>query len=133
MRYGEYPNIQKEIIKPPSPMVAKMVSRRYMEKSRKDWEEIRVDVMYWCLQVKLLQNRDKFGNLLYSTQGYPIVEYSHKDTFWGAKRIGNCLVGVNVLGKLLTKLRDEYINNKIELIELNIDNFKLYGEDIKFE
>jgi len=37
MRYGKYPDIQKEIIKPPSPMVAKMVSRRYMEKSRKDW------------------------------------------------------------------------------------------------
>lgn len=45
--------------------------------------------------------------MLLSTGNKPIVEESRRDPFWGAKPVGDqMLVGSNVLGQLLTLLRD---------------------------
>ena len=52
-KFPHYPDIQRKIISEKSPMTAKMVFKPYNNNIRKDWEDIKVKVMRWCLQVKL--------------------------------------------------------------------------------
>ena len=67
-------------------MTAKMVSKPHRKDSRSDWDEVRVQIMRWCLRVKLAQHWETFGELLLSTGERPIVEESSRDPFWGAKQ-----------------------------------------------
>ncbi len=107
-RFPHKPDIQKIIIGQKSPMTAKMKSKPYRKDSRPDWDDVRVVIMRWCLRVKLAQNWEKFGELLLSTGNRPIVEESYRDPFWGAKPIdAEKLAGMNVLGQLLTELREQ--------------------------
>ena len=109
-RFPDSPEIQKIIIEQASPMTAKMKSKLYKNRTREDWEDVRVRIMKWCIRVKLAQNWSRFGSLLESTKDYPIVEESLKDDFWGAKPIDDIkLIGVNVLGRSLMELRSEYL------------------------
>lgn len=109
-RFPRHPEIQAEIIRERSPMGAKMKAKkdgRREKLSRPDWEEVRVDVMYWCLQVKLAQNLGPFFWPLKSTGARPIVEKSRKDAFWGAiPDEDGILRGANQLGRLLVRLRE---------------------------
>ena len=131
LRYTGYPEIQKEIIYEKSPMTAKMKSKKYRELTRSDWDKVRVHIMRWSLRVKLLQNKNTFGKLLLETGELPIVEESSKDFFWGAKLLNNKLEGMNVLGRLLMQLREEYRSYKFNTIEpLRIDSFYLYNKKI---
>jgi ribA/ribD-fused uncharacterized protein len=108
-KFPLFPNVQEEIINERSPITCKQISRKYNHLVRQDWVDIQVSVMEWALQIKLSQNWDKFSSLLLSTSDKPIVEYTMKDKIWGAKPEGTILVGKNILGKLLTKLRDYYV------------------------
>jgi ribA/ribD-fused uncharacterized protein len=133
LRYSDYPEIQKEIIEQKSPMTAKMVSKKYRkEKTRVDWDNKRIAIMKWCLRVKLIQNLDSFGTLLLDTNDNPIVEESRRDQFWGTILIDEeRLEGTNALGRLLMELREIYKTKELKVINpLNIQNFKLYGNDI---
>lgn len=135
-RYPSFPEIQKIIISQNSPMTAKMKSKAYRNKTRKDWNEVRVRIMKWCIRVKLAQNWTKFGSVLESTLEYPIVEESRKDDFWGAKPIDeNTLIGMNVLGRSLMELRDEYFKFKDRFNYIlnppSIDNFYFLGNKVK--
>lgn len=133
-RYPHLPEVQKLILVQSSPMTAKMHARKYLQKSRPDWEFVRFAVMRWCLRAKLLQNQATFGELLLLTGQLPIVEHSAKDDFWGAKQNENgFLVGRNVLGRLLMELRESYRLNKFSffsLAPLNIECFTLLDEPI---
>jgi len=132
-RFPHRPEVQKLIVGQHSPMTAKMKSKPYRNDSRPDWDQVRVRVMRWCLQVKLAQNWNKFSQLLLSTGDRPIVEDSRKDDYWGAKeKDGNSLVGMNVLGRLLMELREFIKQGKeLRLVEPpNISNFLLFGEPI---
>ncbi|AEE48318.1 NADAR family protein [Haliscomenobacter hydrossis] len=137
-RFPHLPDVQQLIIKEKSPMTAKMVGKPYKNQSREDFEDVKINIMRWCLRVKLAQNFVDFSKLLISTQNKPIVEDSHKDTFWGAvreKKDENMLRGVNALGRLLMELRQQFIENpfsmKLVYVEpLKIPNFKLFGEYI---
>ncbi len=107
-RYPNHPDIQAEIIDQPSPMTAKMKSKKYHSISRPDWNKRRVSIMRWCLRVKLAENWSRFSSLLLKTSDKPIVEESKKDSFWGAMpNDDGTLVGMNVLGRLLMELRQE--------------------------
>lgn len=135
-RFPHLPDVQRTIIEQKSPMTAKMKSRKHTEKSRPDWDKVRVDVMRYSLAVKLAQNFRKFGRLLESTAGRPIVEESKKDSFWGAKKSEDdvTLKGVNALGRLLMELRERYFSKdrykllRVEPIE--IEDFRLLGEEM---
>ena len=134
-RFPNNPDIQKQIIDQKSPMAAKMVSKKYRMASRPDWEIIKVDVMRWCIKLKLYQNWQTLKMLFKETGNLPIVEESYKDTFWGAKPINEReLVGINALGRLLMQLREEFINyednDKVTIEAPNIENLKLYDEII---
>lgn len=106
-RFPYHPDVQELILRERSPMTAKMRSKPHRNKTRSDWETVRLRVMRWCLRVKLAQNWDKFAQLLTDTADKPIVEFSTKDPFWGAMpNEGNdLLIGSNVLGRLLMEIR----------------------------
>jgi len=135
-RFPHLPEIQRQIIAERSPMTAKMRSKPYRDNSRSDWDIVRTKIMRWCLQVKLVQNWDKFSKLLLETGDLPIVEDSRKDDFWGAKpEDDEILVGANVLGRLLMQLREQVKNGEITsqtiINPLPISDFLLYGREIK--
>ena len=134
-RFPHMPDVQQLVIKQKSPMTAKMQSRRYRSESRPDWNSVRVRIMRWCLEVKLAQNWDRFGALLRSTGELPIVEFSRKDAFWGAKpQDDGTLVGANVLGRLLMELRDRIKCEAADVLQrvepVPIQDFSLYGKPI---
>jgi type I restriction enzyme S subunit len=107
LRFPHLPELQQLIIKQASPMAAKMKGKPHRANSRSDWDSVRVPLMRWCLRVKLANNIARFGALLRETGDKAIVEDSHKDDFWGAKRATDgTLVGRNVLGRLLVELRE---------------------------
>ncbi len=133
-RFPDFPDIQLRIVEQSSPMAAKMVSRENDINTRQDWNSVRFAIMKWCISVKLIQNWDKFSTLLRETGTRPIVEFSMKDDTWGAMpSVNNTLVGVNALGRLLMKIREDYVlsGNKPDCIPpLQIPNFRLFGEPI---
>lgn len=136
-RYPDHPEIQEKIISQKSPMAAKMVGKPYRDLTRKDWDNVRVNIMRWCLKVKLSQNFDKFKQVLLDTKDLPIVEMSRKDSFWGAKLNKNNgrLEGYNILGRLLMELREILMNTSEDKLlyvhPLNIEKFYIFGEPIK--
>ncbi len=114
-RFPHLPEVQLVIIAQKSPMTAKMKSKPHRKDSRPDWDRVRVNIMRWCLRVKLAQNWAKFGDLLLATEERPIVEESRKDDFWGAKRLEpHTLVGRNVLGRLLMELREDIKHGSVD-------------------
>jgi ribA/ribD-fused uncharacterized protein len=135
-RFPHLPDVQATILRQASPMAAKMKSKPYRQHTRDDWERVSIAIMNWCLEVKLVQHRRVFGALLESTLDRPIVEQSHKDRFWGAvPDAGNAnLTGRNVLGQLLSNLRDRVRANPAafrRIEPLVIDQFHLLGRPIE--
>ena len=132
LRYPDMPEVQREIIDAASPMTAKMIGKPYRLQTRQDWDSIRLNLMEWCLRVKLIQNWTNFSEALLATGDKPIVELSRKDDFWGAKPTASgILVGANHLGLLLEKLRHEIKEGTIAELDtiraLEVDNFRLLG------
>lgn len=133
-RFPLFPSIQQEIISQTNPMEAKEISRKYSKYTRQDWEQVKFEIMSWCLQVKLLQNYDKFSTLLINTGSKAIVEYSTKDDVWGAIPVNpKVLKGKNALGRLLMEIREVYLkgSQEIEYVKpLNIPAFLLFDNPI---
>ncbi|HDR2892617.1 DUF1768 domain-containing protein [Enterobacteriaceae bacterium RIT714] len=136
MRFTEHPEIQKEILSQSNPMYGKRISRKYHSLTRRSWEQERVAIMKWAVCVKLCQNWESFSALLLSTGEKPIVEYSEKDQFWGAKSIGNhTYSGMNVLGRILMLLRDTCEHRGQQAFKIipppNITGFNIFGQPVK--
>jgi predicted NAD-dependent protein-ADP-ribosyltransferase YbiA (DUF1768 family) len=97
-------------------MGAKMASKKYRQDySRSDWSEVCIDVMRFCLRLKLHAYEVRFGRLLCDSEGRSIVEESrrNRDDMWSARaRKGDqeVLVGENILGILLMELRTEFLS-----------------------
>ena len=68
------------------------------------WEENKIKIMEDILKLKIEQNPIVKQNLL-NTGLRPLVEHIKYDLFWGDNGHG---IGENILGKLLTKLRNKY-------------------------
>lgn len=134
-RFPLFPKLQEDMISIENPMEAKKLARKYDKYRRQDWDLVKVDVMKWCLKVKLIQNRDNFSTLLRSTSGKQIVEYSTKDAFWGALSLGkDQLQGKNVLGRLLVEVRETIVLKDQELnsvAPLTIPAFLLFNNPIE--
>ncbi|WP_294298468.1 NADAR family protein [uncultured Sphingomonas sp.] len=133
-RFPHRPDLQELIISEISPMTAKMKAKPFSKESRTDWHEVRVQIMRWCLRVKLCQHPDKFGRALLETGDKDIVEKKvNRTDFWGAKvQEDGQLEGQNVLGRLLMELRGEFIQNgpPVAVKPLNLTCFDLYGSSI---
>lgn len=131
-RFPNHPDIQQQIIAAASPMAAKMISRANTEKTREDWETVRVAIMRWTLRAKLACNYSRFETLLQATRGRQIVEESQRDTFWGAVETGrDILIGANVLGRLLMELRGVLQASSREewrrVAPTYVENFRFYS------
>ena len=134
-RFPDHPDVQELIRTQKSPMSAKMKSRKHKSLTRPDWFDIHVEVMHWCLMLKLAQNWRRFGNVLRATGNRPIVELSRRDGFWGAKDQGDgTLSGRNELGVHLMELRTLYMARLREPVyevqAPEVPNFRLLGDDI---
>ncbi len=113
LKFPDSPAAQRTILDKPSPMTAKWAAKGFIKQGllRPDWDQVEVEVMRWCLRLKLAQNPRTMGRILSATGELPIVEIAaKKDGFWGAVREqdGTVLRGRNVLGCLLTELRQVY-------------------------
>lgn len=87
-------------------------------KLREDWEDVKVGVMYTCLQYKFLKH-PSLANKLLATGDTTLIEGNYwNDTFWGVCNG----VGKNHLGELLMQIRKELKSStplgKKELSEL---------------
>lgn len=134
-RFPHLPKVQRLLLRQHSPMTAKMRAKPHLDRSRPDWDDVRVAVMRWCLRVKLAQHWEAFGGALLETGEWPIVEKSRKDDFWGAKETEDgALVGANVLGRLLMELRGllqrEAPKDLMSVRPPNIERFLLLDEPI---
>ena len=134
-RFSEHPEVQAAVLKAHTPMFAKQAAREFDAWTRADWFEIRVAVMRWALRVKLAQHVETFGSLLEATGERPIVEWSRHDQFWGAFPLDDMTVrGQNVLGKLLTELRDEFCRQSRDSAAIvpspRIPGLRLMGAEI---
>lgn len=133
LKFSDHPEVQEQIISVKSPMAAKYIAIANDSKKCSNWDEIKVDVMKWCILVKLIQNWDTFSYILLDTEGSNIVEYSSNDNFWGAKPNGNSLIGHNVLGRMLTTIaaaiKKGVINNRFKP-KCRVSGLKLKGLSI---
>ena len=68
---------------------------------RRDWDSVKLDVMYKALLAKFLQH-ERLRQLLLSTGDRKLIEHTSNDSFWGDGGSGS---GQNHLGKLLEKVR----------------------------
>jgi len=110
-RYPHLPHLQAEIIKETNPMKAKLLSKKNYKLSRADWDGVCVDVMRWCLRVKLKQNWERMSSTLAMSGSLDIAEESARhDQFWGtveSRTVPTVLVGDNHLGCLWMEIRSE--------------------------
>lgn len=139
MRFPHEPAWQKEILEAKSGFAAKMVAKK--EHRRRDhtiayFEENKVDIMRWCLQLKA-KNHVKYRDLLLQTGSRDIVELSDKDDFWGAKIHKDdpeLATGENMLGQLHMEIRAAIVAaggvNPFPIVTApDIEGFTLLGRD----
>lgn len=90
-----------------TPNRAKLLGRRV--DLRNDWEDNKINIMESILRVKF--SDDKLKNKLIDTYPAELIEgNTWNDKFWGVDI--NTGIGENNLGKILMKLRHEYINER---------------------
>ena len=106
LKFPEGPKLQAEIAAQSTGMAAKSLAYRGW-RIAPGWDGLRVTAMCYTQAVKLAQHPETFGQALLETEGLQIVDHSTRDSFWGAHYLGDMLVGSNVLGKMLTALREE--------------------------
>ncbi len=97
------PAIVEEIRTAMSAHDSKKIGRKYQDKVRADWNDIKLDIMEKFLRMKIEQHAYVREKLL-ETGNAELVEDSPKDSFWGR---GPDWQGLNHLGKLWMKLRGE--------------------------
>jgi type I restriction enzyme, S subunit len=136
-RFPHRPEVLQLIIAQASPMATKMKAKLHRADSRRDFDALRVPIMWWSLRVKLACNPATFKSLLLATDRRPIVEDSHSNALCGAvpaKSDPHSLVGRNVPGRLLSLLRDALEHNGLATMEEvpppAVAGFLLYGEPI---
>lgn len=70
---------------------------------RRDWDDIKVNVMYDVVKAKFTQH-ESLKEVLLSTGDAVLIEDSPTDYFWGCGSDGT---GKNMLGKVLMRIRKE--------------------------
>lgn len=111
MRFPHLPDVQLQVLDADAPITCKAIARQYDSSTRGDWGEIRVEVMRWVLARKIVANTQRMEKMFELSEDKPIVEFSKRDSFWGAGpecEGAETLEGRNVLGCLLTELRTKF-------------------------
>jgi ribA/ribD-fused uncharacterized protein len=103
MKFPTNPALQEEIRTAKTAGKAKTLGRKGSP-MREDWETYRLTVMEKALREKFSDRHPELQTLLRSTGTAILRDTSPLDNFWG---IGRKKIGLNHLGRLLMKLRDE--------------------------
>lgn len=87
-------------------------------KIRADWDTIKDNVMYTILKSKFTDDQDMWNRMMATAPEYDAFcedNWWH-DNYWGDCQCPSCkdIVGKNMLGKLLTKVRAELISDWIK-------------------
>ena len=99
-KYLSYIDCRELIAKMPDPAKVKQFGK--MLKLRKDWDDVKLDVMLWGVREKF--KNEELKDMILSTEGEELVESNWwGDKFWGVSN-GE---GENHLGKILMRVRDE--------------------------
>jgi len=97
-------DLREKISKIPSPGRVKRLGKSI--KLRKDWEEVRFDIMTWGVREKF--KTPSLSELMLTTEEEELIEgnYWH-DCIWGRCICDKCMgKGKNNLGKILMKVRE---------------------------
>lgn len=86
-----------------SPAAAAYVGRDRTLPLRKDWEQVKDDIMREVVRAKFTQH-PPLRELLISTGDAILVEHTANDFYWGDGGDGS---GKNMLGKILMEIREE--------------------------
>lgn len=103
------PDLVEAIAKAPSAHDAYKIAKGNAEKAPKNWNKLKIGIMYDVCKHKMLQNPYVLQKLL-QTGDIDIVEDSPKDSFWGW---GINRDGRNELGKIWMKLRSQLQSGEI--------------------
>jgi hypothetical protein len=90
----------------PTPMEAANLGRNRKFPLRKDWEEVKDDIMREAVRAKFTQNKE-LKQILLETGDAILIEHTANDNYWADGGDGS---GKNMLGKLLMELREELRN-----------------------
>ncbi len=97
---------ENKIRKANTPSLAAKMGRSRKFNLRWDWEKVKDNVMYDAVKAKFTRHED-VRNLLLSTEDSILVEHTENDFYWGDGGTGK---GLNKLGKILMKIREELRN-----------------------
>jgi ribA/ribD-fused uncharacterized protein len=92
-----------------SPMEAAKMGRDRKRPLRKDWEQVKDEIMVIAVRKKFEIHKD-IRDILLSTGEEELVEHTTDDYYWGC---GTEKTGKNMLGKILMKVREEFRNSGI--------------------
>ena len=92
---------QEKIRKAKNPALAAKMGRGRKQKLRRDWESVKVSIMFKALEAKFTQY-EELKMLLLEIGDAKLVEHTVNDSYWGDGGNGS---GKNMLGQLLIKLR----------------------------
>jgi len=94
---------QEKIRKTKSPMKAAELGRSRKVKIKKNWDNIKDNMMYQVVLEKFRQHED-LKTLLLDTKDAILVEHTEQDAYWGDGGNGK---GKNRLGKTLMQVRNK--------------------------
>jgi N-glycosidase YbiA len=86
-----------------SPSIAAKMGRSRGLPLRRDWEQVKDEIMYRAVIAKFTQHA-KLRDLLLATREAEIIEHTRNDPYWGDGGDGH---GRNQLGKTLMRVREE--------------------------
>lgn len=102
-KFANHLDISEKIKHASSPSVAKKLSLHYEVKKRKDWDNIKLQIMTDIIHHKAQQHKEIQKKLL-ATGNDEIIENSMDDYFWGCGKDGS---GQNKMGKIWMQIRNE--------------------------
>lgn len=91
-----------------NPMKAAEMGRNRNLPLRKDWEQVKDDIMRKAVLAKFSQN-EEIKDVLLSTDNEIIIENTSNDYYWGCGKDGS---GKNMLGIILMEVREKLSVNK---------------------
>jgi ribA/ribD-fused uncharacterized protein len=97
------PALRKSIRQAAKPPIAKSLADKNKAAIRPDWDRIKDEVMLRAVRRKF-ELHAELKEMLLATGDEELVESAPTDTYWGVGRDGT---GLNKLGKIIARIRDE--------------------------
>lgn len=96
-------DLKLAILNTSTPKEAARLGRSHKDLFKKNWENIKYEVMKTTIREKVKQHDDIKQKLL-STGESLIIEVNNRESYWGIGADGN---GMNMLGKIFMEIRQE--------------------------